>query len=145
LGAFVTELPARFAQLAEAGLPDTLVHGDFHPGNVRGDGDRLVVLDWGDTGVGHPLFDEPAFLENRKPEDIEPLQQLWARLWRESVPGSDPILAARLIAPIAAARQAVIYRKFLDNIEPSERVYHAPDPAFWLQRAAQRVRDEQSA
>jgi hypothetical protein len=29
-----------------------------------------------------------------------------------------------------------MYRMFLDNIEPSERIYHAADPADWLARAA---------
>ena len=27
-------------------MPDTLVHGDFHPGNLRGDDTALVLLDW---------------------------------------------------------------------------------------------------
>jgi hypothetical protein len=35
-----------------------------------------------------------------------------------------------------AVRQAVIYRGFLDRIEPDERIYHAADPATWLRRAA---------
>jgi hypothetical protein len=33
-------------------------------------------------------------------------------------------------------RQAVIYRGFLDAIEPDERVFHAADPGLWLARAA---------
>jgi hypothetical protein len=40
----VDGLPERFARLGECGLPDTLVHGDAHPGNWHGDGDRLVLL-----------------------------------------------------------------------------------------------------
>ena len=47
-----------------------------------------------------------------------------------------------LLAPVAAARQAVIYRKFLDNIEPSEHPYHRADPARWLTRTAALVRAE---
>ena len=46
-----------------------------------------------------------------------------------------------LLAPIAAARQAVIYRNFLDNIEPSEQVYNRADPAKWLKRTAALVRE----
>jgi hypothetical protein len=56
------------------------------------------------------------------------------------VPGSDPERAAMLIAPVAAARQAVIYQVFLDGIEPSEHPYHAPDPADWLTRTARLAR-----
>ena len=51
------------ADVASCGVPTTLVHGDFHRGNVRGTPDRLVLLDWGDSGVGHPLLDQAAFLE----------------------------------------------------------------------------------
>jgi Phosphotransferase enzyme family len=132
LAAFVGSLPARFAEIADCRLPDTLVHGDFHAGNVRGERGRLVLLDWGDSGVGNPLLDQPAFFERLAPHRVPPLRELWTREWTAAQPGSDPERAARLLGPIAAARQAVIYRKFLDNIEPSERPYHASDPALWL-------------
>ena len=36
LAELVSGLPARFEAIDACGLPDTLVHGDFHPGNVRG-------------------------------------------------------------------------------------------------------------
>jgi hypothetical protein len=65
-----------------------------------------------------------------------PLLEVWAQRWRDRVPGVDPLRAAALIEPVAALRQAVIYRGFLDAIEPSERCYHEADPARWLRRAA---------
>jgi len=34
------ELPARLARIERCGLPDTLVHGDLHPGNTRIGGGR---------------------------------------------------------------------------------------------------------
>jgi hypothetical protein len=73
------------------------------------------------------------------------LRDQWAAEWEAAIPGSDPRRAARLLAPVAAARQAVIYRKFLDNIEPSEHPYHRADPASWLVRAAELVRAETNA
>jgi hypothetical protein len=60
---FVAGLERRFADVAACGLPDTLVHGDFHPGNLRGGADALTLLDWGDSFVGNPLLDQPAFLD----------------------------------------------------------------------------------
>ena len=36
LEALLAELPARVAAIADCGVPDTLVHGDFHSGNVAG-------------------------------------------------------------------------------------------------------------
>ena len=141
LAAFVRELPRRFDEVAGCGLPDTLVHGDFHPGNFRGDGRALTLLDWGDSGVGHPLLDQPAFLTAIPEDAVGAVQARWLQLWSDVVPGSDPARASVLLAPVAAARQAVIYRKFLDNIEPSEHPYHRADPAHWLKRTALLVRE----
>jgi hypothetical protein len=139
---FVKGLADRFARVAACGLPDTLVHGDFHPGNFRGDEGRLVLLDWGDCGLGHPLLDEPAFLDRVSPDAVDTVRRHWHAEWTRAVPGSDPNRASRLLWPIAAARQAVTYQGFLDGIEPSEGPYHAADPADWLRRTAKLVRGE---
>ena len=111
------------------------MHGDFRPGNVRGERRKLTLLDWADSGIGHPLLDQSAFLERLPAEAVLSVTALWARRWLDLFPGSNPTRAAALIAPIAAARHAVIYRRFLDNIEPSEHPYHRSDPVRWLGRA----------
>jgi hypothetical protein len=136
LDRFVGSLPARLADAEACGLPDTLVHGDFAPGNVRGDGatEPMVFLDWGDSTVGQPLLDQPAFLDRTPAGEGPAIRARWEASWQAAIPGSDPSRAARLLAPIAAARQAVVYRRFLDHIEPAERVYHAGDPVDWLRR-----------
>jgi phosphotransferase family enzyme len=140
LDALAIGLDERLVQIAECGLPDTVVHGDFHPGNVRGDGSAMVLLDWGDCGVGHPLLDQPAFLDRVPADAVEALRQQWHAEWRRALPGSDPERASLLLRPLAATRQALVYQTFLDNIEPSERPYHEADPAAWLARAAGLVR-----
>ncbi len=68
--AFLDGLLARFEQLEEqwariesaaAGLPLTLVHGDFNGKNVRvqasPEGPRLIAFDWEDAGRGIPAVD----------------------------------------------------------------------------------------
>jgi aminoglycoside phosphotransferase (APT) family kinase protein len=139
---FVSSLDKRFAALEACGLPDTLVHGDFHPGNFRGTERTLTLLDWGDSCIGHPMLDQPAFLEPVPFEYAEMIKEHWARAWLKRLPGCQPARAASLIAPIAAARQAVVYQRFLDNIEPSEQAYHRHDPAAWLSRTAALLRAE---
>jgi aminoglycoside phosphotransferase (APT) family kinase protein len=126
LDAFVARLPSIFDHLDACGVPDTFVHGDFHPGNVRWSQGCPVILDWGDVGVGHPLLDLPAFIE-RVGDRAETLHARWMRRWAAAVPGSEPARAAELIAPVALMRQAIIYQRFLDGIEESERVYHRAD------------------
>jgi Ser/Thr protein kinase RdoA (MazF antagonist) len=129
-------LEERFARLDECGVPDTLVHGDFHPGNLRGGDRHLVLLDWGDCGVGHPLLDRAAFLSRTPLDQHASLVAGWDAAWRAAVPGCDPVRAGQLVEPVAALRQAVVYDGFLRGIEPSERRYHAADPAVWLRTAA---------
>ena len=136
LEALVAGIAVRLDEVSSCGIPDTLVHGDFHPGNVRGPDERLVLLDWGDCGIGHPLLDQAAFLAGLREEDASAVRAQWARAWRAALPTCEPERAASLLEPVAAIRQAVIYRSFLDRIERSERVYHASDPAHWLRRAA---------
>jgi hypothetical protein len=142
LGSFVRGLPARFDAVAACGLDDTLVHGDFHAGNFRADGRTLTLLDWGDSGVGHPLLDQPAFLGRAPDDSTTVVREHWLQLWRDAMPHSDPARAAALLAPVAAARQAVVYRRFLDRIEPAEHPYHRSDPANWLRRTAALVAAE---
>ncbi|WP_322088109.1 phosphotransferase [Burkholderia sp. BCC1999] len=133
---FVNGLAARLAALDACGLPNTLVHGDCHPGNFRGTRSALTLLDWGDSGIGHPLLDQSAFLDAVPREYAAAIKTHWNREWLARVPGCDPVRAAALLAPIATARRAVIYQRFIDNIEPSEQIYHRGDPADWLGQTA---------
>ena len=142
LAPLIGMLDRRLADATACGPPDTLVHGDFHPGNLRWDGAVLTLLDWGDAGVGHPLLDEPAFLMRVSAEEAPRLRERWHAAWRTASPGSDPGRASALLAPIAVLRQAVVYQGFLDSIEPSEHAYHRADPPERLACAAVLLADE---
>jgi hypothetical protein len=135
LDALVADLPRRLALLSECGMPETLVHGDFHPGNWRLGDDAFVLLDWGDSGIGHPMLDLAAFLPRVPDEVRERILATWLDAWNTELPSADPLRASELVAPIAALRQALIYQGFLDGIEPDERRYHDADVADWLRRA----------
>ena len=132
LDRLVDELPDRFVALDGCGMEPGLVHGDFHPGNWRAGAETLVLLDWGDSGVGHPLLDMPAFLGRMTEEGASSVRDRWIALL-----DGDVKQACELIAPIAALRQALIYRSFLDAIEPSEHRYHEADVPQWLREAIQ--------
>ncbi|NES30769.1 phosphotransferase [Micromonospora terminaliae] len=129
-------LDDRLDQVRDCGLPDTLVHGDLHPGNVRGDGTRRTVIDWGDAFVGHPAFDILRLTETLDPPVAGRLRDAWAARWRADVPGSDPQRAVELLRPVAELRLAAVYAMFLAGIEPSEHPYHHGDVPACLARAA---------
>jgi hypothetical protein len=135
LAAFIGTLPHRWAALGDCGPGDSLVHGDFHPGNFRGGTGALTLHDWGDCGLGHPLLDQSAFLSAIPDEDRVSAGAHWLEAWSAASPGMDYARAERVVKPLAAARRALVYQEFLDAIEPSEHPYHAADPVFWLGRA----------
>ncbi|WBC10072.1 aminoglycoside phosphotransferase family protein [Micromonospora sp. WMMA1947] len=127
-------LDRRLRQVGDCGLPDTLVHGDLHPGNVRGDDGHRTVIDWADSFVGHPAFDILRLTEAADAADR--LVDAWARRWRVDVPGSDPRRAVDLLRPVAPLRLAAVYAMFLAAIEPGEHPYHVHDVPAALARAA---------
>ncbi|MCW2865799.1 MAG: hypothetical protein JWP48_7507 [Actinoallomurus sp.] len=129
------ELVELWPALDDCGLPDTAVHGDFHPGNWRADGGPPVVLDFADAHWGNPVLDGRRACEYL-PEDRRPVAaQAWIDAWKTHLPGCDPARALALGEPLGHLSYAVRYQEFLDGIEPSERVYHLGDPASAVRAA----------
>ncbi|MEU4776687.1 aminoglycoside phosphotransferase family protein [Micromonospora sp. NPDC023633] len=128
-------LAARLDEVRGCGLPETLVHGDLHPGNVRASAGRHVVIDWGDAFVGHPAFDALRLAEGLPDAAASLVLAEWCARWRAEVPGCEPERAVELLRPVAALRMAAVYAMFLDGIEASERIYHATDVDAYLEKA----------
>jgi hypothetical protein len=145
LDRLVSRLDDRFRALAECGVPDTFVHGDFHTGNVRWTDAGPVIFDWGDCGIGNPLLDLPPFDRNLAAEHRPAARTRWIEQWTARAPGSDPARAVALVVPIAALRLAIIYQRFLDGIEQTERRYHEADVPQQLRDAARLASEERSS
>jgi hypothetical protein len=126
LDKLVAGLPERFAELAACGVPDTLVHGDFHPGNAGMADDSHGIIDWAEAAVGHPAIDL-LLLCGFASNQAAPLIQQWCAHWRATIPGCAPERAIELAAPLWGLRDAVFGDLFLSSIEPSERIYHHND------------------
>jgi hypothetical protein len=136
LDALVAGLPMRLSAIADCGVPDTLVHGDFHPGNVAGRPGGYVILDWGDSFIGHPLIDELAFIERLSQSGRQAAREWFVSDWQRVVPGSDPARAAHLLDPLVSLLAAVMYANFCRSIERDERIYHESDLLRTLREAA---------
>jgi hypothetical protein len=130
----------RFSRLEECGLPDTLVHGDFHPGNWRSDGGPPAIVDWADAHLGQPVLDGLRACGYLPAARRPAAARAWVEAWQSLVPGCDPAQALRLAEPLAHLAYAVRYQEFLDGIEPSERVYHRGDPAAAIRAALRSAR-----
>ncbi|GAB2941624.1 hypothetical protein GCM10027075_47830 [Streptomyces heilongjiangensis] len=129
------ELTDRWGLLASCGLPDTLVHADFHPGNWRGNGGLPVVVDFADAHWGNPVLDCLRLLDHLPAAVRATAVRTWVDAWRSHVPTSAPARALALAEPLAHLSYAVRYQEFLDGIEPSERPYHEGDPAAVIRKA----------
>ncbi|MFD4674795.1 phosphotransferase [Lentzea sp. NPDC058450] len=122
--------------MPDFGLPDTLVHGDFHPGNWLSSG---VVIDWSDAVWGHPSFDVCRLMEVAAPELHDLIRRVWSEAWLKYRPDSDPRKALEIAPRASRLHNAVRYQQFLDNIEESERIYHEGDPQVELREALRLV------
>jgi hypothetical protein len=136
----LSTLPAILNELTASGLPITLVHGDFHPGNWRSDGTNRAIVDWADSFIGHPAVDIQR-LHGWLPADKgEHAVEVWAAAWKRALPDSEPLRALRPMTVLGRLVYACMYQRFLDNIEPSEWIYHQDDPRLELQAAVEATR-----
>ncbi|WP_086663774.1 phosphotransferase [Lentzea kentuckyensis] len=107
--------------MPDFGLPDTLLHGDFHPGNWRANG---KIIDWSDASWGHPALDLCRLLEVARPEHHELISRVWTEAWLRHRPESRPREALEVAKRAHLLHSAVKIQEFLDNIEEAERIYH---------------------
>ena len=132
-------LQPRWEMLADCGLPDTLVHGDFHPGNWRCGVGAPVALDFADAHVGNPVLDGLRAIDFLPAGRRRAAADAWIAAWAAARPRARPAEALRIAEPLAHLAYAVRYQEFLDNIEPSEHVYHLGDPASSIREALARA------
>jgi hypothetical protein len=114
LCAAVPGLQERCTILGRYNLPDCLVHGDLHLGNVARNGDRYQVFDWSDSCIAHPFVDmiEPYFFY----DDAEiqgRLRDAYLSQWTQFEPMERLSEVWRLAKPLAALHQAVSYLHIL--------------------------------
>lgn len=115
-------LHALCERLAQYRIPDTLVHGDFHGGNVtrRADG-GFYFFDWTDACIAHPFFDLPTFLEFDAPEQTAALRDAYLACWTDYEPLERLREAYEIAEVVAALHQAVSYQSIRRNGDPELR------------------------
>lgn len=111
------EVQAVFDELAALGLPDTLIHGDLHPGNVAHEGESLVLYDWSDAAVGHPFLDVVHLLRSVPEEERDAAREAYADLWRASYAGVDVDHGLELAGQVNAIFQTVTFEQICRAIE----------------------------
>jgi aminoglycoside phosphotransferase (APT) family kinase protein len=119
--------------LDAAGLPETLVHGDFHAFNVMERDGESVIIDWSDSSISHPLLDIGPWFGH--PLATGDPGSGWAA-WLNALSSIGPVHALRAererIFGLASAFQVVSYAAIVRGLEPANR-YQLSDGVrhFW--------------
>lgn len=69
--------------LSREGIPDTLVHGDFHAGNVVRKNDSFLIHDWSFAAVGNPLFDLASWIYDAPDATAQTYIRSYFAEWRQ--------------------------------------------------------------
>jgi hypothetical protein len=108
-------------QLAAAGIPPALVHGDLHLGNVtRLDGD-LAYFDWTDACIAHPFIDLHSLQWEKDPAAREALLDAYLQPWLDLAPAAKLREAAELAGVVIPLHHAVSYATIVRALEPVAR------------------------
>lgn len=124
LSKIVSHLKNLCSQLAEYKIPQTLVHGDLHLGNVALNNDNYLLFDWTDSCIAHPFFDMFLFYFRRYYNPLSPVKAVrdeYLNQWTVYEPKSRVLEAWNLAKPLCALHHAVTYQYISNCLEPREK------------------------
>jgi len=112
---------------APSALPHTLIHGDFHPGNVLG----TTIIDWSDAAVANPLHDVNYYLLNIDESLRGEMLDAYAEAWPEhDIHAEADACEAETYEYIAES-----YAGITAACAEDDRWWFAGEEARWLARA----------
>ncbi len=140
LVAGVPRLKELSAELGESPIPSTLVHGDFHAGNVVVTDGRYMIFDWTDACIAHPFVDLATFLYMFGPPSTDAavrnrLRDRYLQGWSDVMPHDEAVDLFERTEPVAAVHHAISYQTILASLDPSQRWEWASHLPWWLERA----------
>jgi aminoglycoside phosphotransferase (APT) family kinase protein len=138
--AWIAALPTLLdacARLDAVGIPDTLVHGDLHPGNiVVTPDDRYVVVDWSDAAISNPFVDLATYLTRTKDRDLRGrLLDAYVEVWDGAADRARLETAAALAMTVGCLYQVHTYQALDAALDEPDRAIFAGSDAGWAKRA----------
>jgi hypothetical protein len=117
------------AALDQIGLPATLGHSDFNPGNVLWTGNGSVFIDWAEAHVGHPFFTFEYLLSHlrRACPDVAQFEDLiktaYAQPWKYVAP-AQAIAEAVVFSPLVSVfAYATSLNEWSEACNPQAQAY----------------------
>jgi hypothetical protein len=122
-GRVVDAVAAAVARVEAVGLPESIVHGDFHSGNAALVDDRIVVIDWSDAAISSPAIDLVTWIawSGDKRNEVDAAIDAWVEAWSAAVDGDALYAVVDDVLVVGAAYQIVSYDGIRRNLEPATR------------------------
>ncbi|HET9910669.1 MAG TPA: phosphotransferase [Anaerolineales bacterium] len=123
------------SELAEAGIPESLNHGDFHDGNVLVHDERITFFDWGDANLTHPFVSLRTLFVSVEialdlddysltPEMVDLLYR-YLEPWQKFASKDALLDAYSLSRPVASIVKALSWHKTISPLEGFLRAEYA--------------------
>ncbi len=122
-------------RLVDLGLPSTLVHGDFHPGNTTVTTDGPVIFDWTDASVSSPVVDFATWAWWYEHDD-ERQAMIWrsfSEAWQRHLGVGADALDRSTVDIVAGAFHAAGYIRLVEALEPRRRFENAAGPRHFIE------------
>jgi Ser/Thr protein kinase RdoA (MazF antagonist) len=118
------------------GLPETVVHGDFHSGNAALVDDRIVIIDWSDAAISSPAIEVITWIgwSGDRQNEIDAAIEGWLEAWSAVVDADALRRVIDDVLIVGAAYQIVSYDGIRRNLEPATRYTMTGGGDFFLKR-----------
>ena len=135
------QVQAWCAQLAQSGIPVSLVHEELHENNVLFDGARYVYTDWSDSSVAHPFFTLIVTLRataywlklNEYGSDMMRLHDAYLEPWTRFQPHAALLEIFPLAYRLGMLNRALSWRQGVGSLSWQQREAYADNVPGWLQ------------
>ena len=129
------QLREAITELAEIGVPETLLHGDLHPRNLAVRDGQVLAFDWTDAALAHPFLDLVTFMEERSPLSSDPrVLDAYLSEWEEYAALPDLRRALTLAEELGSLHQTITYLHLLDHLTGPSRNSMSRGGMFWLRK-----------
>jgi aminoglycoside phosphotransferase (APT) family kinase protein len=140
-------LVPRFEQMCERlagyGVPQTLLHGDFHGGNLLARDGHILIFDWTDGCIAHPFLDLITALTNSHhllaDQERAAARDTYLAAWTSYESPERLLEAGELAWPLGALHQAVSYRGIMATPSDETRWELAGAAGYFLKHALNAV------
>lgn len=134
LQASIPRLQTLCQELAAFAIPETLVHGDLHGGNVAVQGADFIYFDWTDACISHPFFDMLSIFMERDTAVQSQLRDAYLAQWTGFAPLPRLLAAWSLAEVLGAVHHAISYWQIVAHLEPHSRNQLENWLQWWLRR-----------